>query len=254
MRVLLFLFSFCFAGLHLSAVPEALPQQAIEQQEEAAGPVPLNFDKEKISSYKEDPDFDYTEKIKEDSWWTNFKRWLGMQWSKLMQWLFGDFEVSPILAFFLKALPYILLALLLGLVVYLFSKFNAAAYFSKSQEKPQIILDEDEKIIRKRDIKLLIENAISKGNYRLAVRYHFLYVLQQLTQRELIDYDSSKTDEDYLQELLQPELKEQFKKLNRIYDFVWYGHFTTGRDDFEKIRKDFQKMQFLISPSHEQKL
>ena len=75
-----------------------------------------------------------------------------------------------------------------------------------------------------------------------------------LPSRDLISYDSSKTDEDYLEELLQPDLKTQFKKLNRIYDFVWYGHFDTGPDDFEKIRKDFQKMQFLISPSHEQNL
>ncbi|MGB7784954.1 MAG: DUF4129 domain-containing protein [Salinimicrobium sp.] len=253
MRVFLFLISFLCAGFITSAAPEGFPLQ-VAAQEEVSAPVPLKFDKEKISSYKEDPAFDYTEKIKQDNWWSRFKRWVGLQWSKFLQWLFGDFEAPPLLILFLKILPYLLLALLLGLVVYLFSRFNAAAYFSSPQEKPKLILDEDEKIIRKRDIKVLIESAISRGNFRLAVRYHFLYMLQQLTQRDLISYDSSKTDEDYLEELLQPELKNQFQKLNRIYDFVWYGHFDTGREDFEKIRKDFQKMQFLISPSYEQNL
>ena len=254
MRITFFLFSFFCGCLALSAAPEFPVQQAQQKEQTSAAPVPLKFDKEKISSYKEDPDFDYSEKIRKENWWTRFKQWVAMQWNRLMRWIFGDFEASPLLAFFLKLLPYLLLALLLGLVIYLFSKFNPASYFTGQQKKPEILLDEDEKIIRKRDIKVLIENAISKGNYRLAVRYHFLYMLQQLTRHELITYDSSKSDDEYLQELLQPDLKAQFKKLNRIYDFVWYGHFETRPGDFEKIRKDFQKMQFLINPSHEQKL
>lgn len=254
MRTIFYLFSFFCGFLAVSASPEAAVQQPQQQKQSSAAPVPLKFDKEKIASYKTNPDFDYTEKIQQESWWTNFKNWVALQWSRLLRWIFGDLDASPLLAFFLKLLPYILLALLLGLLLYLFSKMSPAWYFRSSHDTPKIILDEDEKIIRKRDIKQLIESAISRGNYRLAVRYHFLYILQQLTQRDLINYDSSKTDEDYLQELLQPELKEQFKKLNRIYDFVWYGHFDTKPEDFERIRKDFQKMHFLISPSHEQKL
>lgn len=246
MRVFLFLFVFLSSEPHFAAAPEILPQQEVEQKE-ASTPVPLKFDKEKISSYKKDPVFDYTEKVKQENWWTKFKDWMRLQWSRLMRWLFGDLKVSPFLASLLKMLPYLLVALLLGAIVYLFSRLNASEYFRKHPRKSEISLDEDEKIIRKRDIKVLIENAISRGNFRLAVRYHFLYMLQQLTYKELIVYDSSKTDEDYIQELLRPELKQQFQKLNRIYDFVWYGHFDTGREDFEKIRKDFQKMQFLIN-------
>ena len=254
MKIFFFLVVVCCCCAEVSAAPEFIPQQEQGPQQTSAAPVPLKFDKEKIASYKENPEFDYTEKIKKENWWTRFKQWVALQWSRIIKWLFGDFKASPVLAFFLKMLPYLLLALLLGLVIYFFSKLDPGSYFSNSGEKPGVILDEDEKIIRKRDIKLLIENAISKGNYRLAVRYHFLYMLQQLTQRNLIEYDSSKTDEDYLKELLQPELKVQFQKLNRIYDFVWYGRFETGPENFEKIRKDFQKMQFLITPSHEQKL
>ena len=251
MRFLLFFLILFSCSPAFSAAPEIV---FFQKEQVSSTPVPLKFDKDKISSYKKDPNFDYTERIEKENWWTRFKRWAGIQWQRLMERLFGGFEASPILLLFLKALPYILLALLLGLIIYLFSKLLPASYFYGNEEGPKIILNEDEKIIRKKDIKLLIENAISKGNYRLAVRYHFLYMLQQLTHRGLIDYDSSKTDEDYLQELLQPEIQEQFKKLNRIYDFVWYGRFETGSENFEKIRKDFQKMQFLISPSHEQKL
>ena len=251
MKPLLFFILFIFCSSAVLAAPEVVQ---LQEEQEAAGPVPLDFDQEKIHSYKQDPDFDYTEKIESENWWTRFKRWVALQWQNFMERLFGDFEAPPFLAFLFRALPYLLITLLLGLIIYLFWKLNPASYFSGHRTKPAVFLDEDEKIIRKRDIKVLIENAIAKGNYRLAVRYHFLYMLQQLTQRNFISYDSSKTDEDYLQELLQPELREQFRKLNRIYDFVWYGRFETGPENFEKIRKDFQKMQTLISPSYEQKL
>lgn len=224
------------------------PQEgSLSENEEKAVPVPLDFDEEKVASFKEDPSFDYSQKIQEENWWTSFKRYISMQWEKLMNWLLGDFEAPIAVAFFLEMLPYILLLLLLSFITYLFIRLYPAVSPLSSGKNPELILDEDEKIIRFKDIPDLIKKALSRGNYRLAVRYQFLYVLQQLADRDIVEYDSSKTDEEYLSEIQDPSVKKQFQKLNRIYDFVWYGNFSTNLQNYERIERDFERMQSMIS-------
>lgn len=216
--------------------------------------VPLDFSEETLERFRQDPDFDYTEATAEDNWWTKFKRYIRLQWNRFINWLFGDYEAPLLLAIFLDILPYLLLGLLLVFLLYLFAKINPGNYFFGDPAKPEIHFDEEEKIIRTRDIKKLIEKAVSKENYRLAVRYHFLYVLQQLSRQELVIYDSAKTDEEYVQEIDDPALKARFKRVNRIYDFVWYGNFETTAENYLKIKNEFEKVELLIQPQHEQSL
>lgn len=215
---------------------------------------PLDFSEETLDRFKQDPDFDYSEATAEDNWWTKFKRYISLQWNRFLNWLFGDYEAPLLLKIFLDILPYLLLGLLLILILYLFGKLNPGNYFFGTPAKPEVNFDEEENIIRNRDIKKLIEKAILKENYRLAVRYHFLYVLQQLSRQELVIYDSAKTDEEYVQEIEEPALKTQFKRINRIYDFVWYGNFETTAENYLKIKKEFEKAEQLIQPQHEQSL
>lgn len=216
--------------------------------------VPLDFSEETLEKFKQDPGFDYTEATAEDNWWTKFKRYIRLQWNRFMNWLFGDYEAPLLLAIFLDILPYLLLGLLLVFLLYLIAKINPGSYFFGDPAKAEIHFDEEEKIIRTRDIKKLIEKALSKENYRLAVRYHFLYVLQQLSRQELVIYDSAKTDEEYVQEIEDPALKVQFKRVNRIYDFVWYGNFETTAENYLKIKNEFEKVELLIRPQYEQSL
>lgn len=218
------------------------------------GLTPLDFSEETIEKFKQNPDFDYTEAVAEDNWWSKFKRYIRLQWGRFLDWLFGDYEAPLLLAILLDILPYLLLGLLLVFLLYLFAKINPGNYLFGTSSTPEVSFDEEEKIIRTRDIKKLIEKAVAKENYRLAVRYHFLYVLQQLSRQELVIYDSAKTDEEYVQEIQDPELKIQFKKVNRIYDFVWYGNFATTAENYRKITKGFEKVELLIQPQHEQSL
>ena len=229
------------------------PLTVVEDSTEATNhytqtaPKPLEFDEEKMDSLKQDPDLDYTEKIEKENWWTTFKRYLSLQWQRLMEWLFGDFDAPVALKYFLQVLPYLLLGLILYFIVYLFLKLNPAAPDLNFGKAPDLLLDEDEKIIRSRDIPGLIQKALAKNNYRLAIRYQFLFVLQQLSEKDLVIYDAAKTDEEYLAEIKDGQLKDQFKKVNRIYDFIWYGNFQTDQQNYLKIERDFQKIKSLLS-------
>lgn len=214
--------------------------------ENVGSPKPLEFQEEKLKKFREDPAFDYSEKVKEDNWWSKFKRFLFLQWKKILEWLFGDLNVSPVLAIIFKALPYLILIAFLVFVIYMFTKINPGASLLGAPKKGKIDLDEEENIIKYEDIQALIAEAVAINDFNLAVRYHFLFILQQLSQSGIINYDSSKTDEEYFYEIGNEELKPVYKKLNRIYDFVWYGKFDTGEEVYLKIKNEFSKMETLI--------
>ncbi|WP_037324619.1 DUF4129 domain-containing protein [Salinimicrobium terrae] len=245
-----FFFFFYFAfGLSDSARVLVMPIQTAEEEL-----VPLDFSEETIEEFKQDPDYDYSEATVDDSWWTKFKRYLRLQWQRSLNWMFGDYEAPLLLAIFLDILPYLLIGLLLALILYLFGKMNPGNHLFGTPSRAELHFNEEEKIIKTSDIKKLIEKAVAAEDYRLAVRYHFLYILQQLSRQELVIYDAAKTDEEYVQEIKDPELQNRFKRLNRIYDFVWYGNFTTTASDYEKIKNEFVKTEELIQPQHEQSL
>lgn len=244
-----FLFFLLNLSLAASAGTIEIPLQSAE--EELA---PLDFSEETIEKFKQNPDFDYSELNADDHWWTKFKRYLKLQWQRFLNWAFGEYEAPLLLAILLDILPYLLIGLLLALILYLFGKINPGNAIFGTPSEGELHSSEEEKIIKTRDIMKLIEKAVTAGNYRLAIRYHFLYLLQQLSKRELVAYDPSKTDEEYVKEIQDPELQTRFRKLSRIYDFVWYGNFDTNTGDYQKVKKEFLNAENLIPGEHEQSL
>lgn len=253
------LFIFLFISLHSFSFPEAVQDstendQVEIQTETATSPSPLQFDREKLASYKEQPEFDYTEEVAQENWWTKFKRYLQLQWQKFLNWLFGDHEPGNFVLFLLEILPYLILAGILGFAVWLFIKLNPGGSFLSDPKAGSVFLNEEEEIVQSRDIKKLIDEAVAAENYRLAVRYQYLFILQQLSQAGYIDYQFPKTDEEYLAEIEKEPLRIQFQKITRIYDFIWYGSFEVTAENYPKAKKEFEKMQQLIKKGNEQNL
>ncbi len=68
------------------------------------------------------------------------------------------------------------------------------------------------------------EFSISK-DYRTAVRYLYLSSLLILDERELLRYDRTKTNREYLQSVAQsPNLGSLLREVIDVFDRVWYGH------------------------------
>lgn len=227
--------------------------QDVQQDSIGEQPVvfPLDFRTEKLENLRQDPAFDYSESPEEENWWTRFKQYINLQWKKLINWLFGDVEATGFLLFLLEAIPYLILLAVLGFLAYLFAKLNPAASMFSATQEGEMMFAKEEDIIQFQNIPALIEQAVASADYRLAVRYHFLYLLQQLSKRGVITYDKTKTDEDYLHEIKE-ELKPGFQKLSRIYDYIWYGKFETGEETYYQIAKEFRQMENAIGLSHEQ--
>ena len=85
----------------------------------------------------------------------------------------------------------------------------------------------------------LLQNASMNKDSRLVVRYSYMYLLQLLQQKQLINYRLSKTNYDYFFEIREPELKQYFKLLSRQYEWVWYGNYELIPEKLEQFNNTF---------------
>ena len=116
------------------------------------------------------------------------------------------------------------------------------------KKNPNVVtLSEDEHIIKNEDIQELIKKALANENYRLAIRYYYLYILQLLSERELIDWQQQKTNDDYMVELSDSSFKNDFGKATLLYDYVWYGEFELNHERYQKAELVFASLKKSIA-------
>lgn len=245
MRILLLLFWFTFNCFSQTEVAEDSLGSRQEERTETirAAPAPLQFDRDLIESLKQEPEFDYTEEVQQENWWTEFKRYVSHRWSQLMEWLFGNYKPGSVALFILEMIPYLIIAGIFIFFIWLFIRLNPGGAFLSEPQSGQVFLNEEEEIVQSKDIRKLIKDAISREDYRLAIRYYYLLVLQELSEKGVIEYQFPKTNEEYSAEIQQEPVKEQFRQITRIYDFIWYGSFEVTTESFRRAERDFLKMQ-----------
>lgn len=201
------------------------------------------IEKEDIQQFLDDEKFDYEVEKVDNSWWEDIKNWLYNFVRRFFEWIFGVDRAPAFLAVFLKALPYILLGLLLYLIIRFFLNVNSRALLQNKENANLVSLSEEERIIKTEDINALIQQAVADKNYRLAIRYSYLLVLRQLSEAEHIDWKPQKTNDDYLYELGSDTLKKGFSKATLIYDYIWYGEFHIEKEGYEQASNVFLDLQ-----------
>ena len=103
------------------------------------------------------------------------------------------------------------------------------------------VVGQGQRLIETQNIQELIDAALKAQNYRLAVRFYYLLLLQKLAQKDIIDWQVQKTNADYVYEIKNEVLRTDFTRLTRIYDFIWYGNFEVSQNAFSKAEQEFKK-------------
>jgi hypothetical protein len=88
-----------------------------------------------------------------------------------------------------------------------------------------------------------IDKAIKAGNYRLAVRLLFLRLLRGMSEKNIIQYTHDRTNLDYLLQVHHAPWYQQFFRITRNYEYVWYGQFDIDHAKFDTINKDFDSLE-----------
>lgn len=152
------------------------------------------------------------------------------------------FEVDAATLQLVKFLVYgIFILLALYLMVRLLVGQRTSSFFaSKGSRIAPLAFSEEE--ITAIDLDAHIQEALARHNYRLALRYTYLKSLRQLSQNNIIHWDPDKTNSDYLGEIQSDALKEPFKKISYLYDYVWYGEFPLEKKGFANAQRHFEQL------------
>jgi hypothetical protein len=248
MKFFLFLLSFICCNYSLFAEQDSTVSIPSVRYETGRDLKPVSFNSEKLKDYRKQKDFDYLKEVENDSWWTRFKKWLDMKYHQFMEWLFGEYTANSVLAFFLMLLPYLFLAAILGLIIWLFIRLNPGASLLGDTKEPEVYFNEEEEIIQSADISRLIEEAIANREYRLAIRYYYLRLLKNLDSQKIIKYEYQKTNAEYLDEIKEQDLKTSVKRIIRLYNFIWYGNFPVTDEDFNMVQNSFRSIETNLKP------
>jgi hypothetical protein len=109
----------------------------------------------------------------------------------------------------------------------------------------QIDFSEFEEDIHKINFDKLIEEATSKKDFRKAIRLHFLKLLKDLTDNNLITWQIDKTNNDYSIELANNKYSSKFKELALLYEYIWYGDFPLDETNFISTILKFKEFKII---------
>jgi hypothetical protein len=142
---------------------------------------------------------------------------------------------------FLKYIFYALAIGIIGYILFLIIKNTSI----KSSTKVTKSLDADAAApvedIKELEIDRLLREAMTAGNYRLAIRIYFLGLLKKLDEDGLIVWKKNKTNRDYLTELfIKARYYDEVQRLTLAYEEVWYGDHTFSTQTYEEIISSFK--------------
>lgn len=190
------------------------------------------FDKDSISSYKEQKEFQYDEIGQQQlSWWDKFWRWF---WALIGSLIQG--ATSNLIS------RYIFIGLGVALILYIVIKtIGAENIFRKKSKETILPYDVITKNIHEIDYEQELQRLVAERKFRLAVRLLYLRTLKKLSDAEIINWQPDKTNYNYLMEIDKPELRNDFSKLTLQFDYIWYGDFPIDEVKFKPINQSFNQ-------------
>ncbi len=183
-------------------------------------------------------DFSYDDSDKGPSWSERFSMWL----MRLLARIF-NFEATQrgleITSVIIKILYFLALAALIFFIVRAIMKKEGYWIFSKKQPNAEILSGDIETKLLETDFDALIKKAINDQNFNLATRYYYLKTLKVLSEKGIIEWDPDKTNSDYMYEIKDKELQNQFRYISYIYNYCWYGEFTLEPSAWQQAESGF---------------
>jgi hypothetical protein len=119
----------------------------------------------------------------------------------------------------------------------------------KLEKGPPIGLENIEENLPEADIPDFIRNALGVGNYKMAVRLHYLGLIQSLAKRSWISWERDKTDGDYLREMGGRPVFEAFRDATLVFERIWYGNRDLEEGAYRRIAAQFEELEQQIQKS-----
>ncbi|MFK7749282.1 MAG: DUF4129 domain-containing protein [Kordia sp.] len=238
-------FIFSIAGMFSSALwatntvtVDPSPVQQTPVKEDTSYKDPKQFDDDFKERYS-DSDYAYDSEATEKNWIARIIDWIE---TTVQDWFNLDTQEQA--SDVVKDIINIFYVLIVILVVFFIARAlmdgEGRWVFGKQSNRRMINYEDVETDIHVTDFDQLIEESITKTDYRLAIRYQYLNMLKQLSAAEIIAFDPEKTNFDYTYEITDDAVREQFQYTSYLYDYVWYGEFDIDKSQYEQAKESFR--------------
>jgi hypothetical protein len=140
-----------------------------------------------------------------------------------------------------KATPVIFYLVVFSTCAYILIRYlrGEAESAWQSDKENSLLFTEEGSQLSSTDLAALLQEEISAGNYNKAVRILFLQTIQQLALQGFISLHQEKTNSDFIHEITDSGIRDQFRELTRIYEFLWYGNQAVDQSYFDRIASQF---------------
>lgn len=140
-----------------------------------------------------------------------------------------------------NAFKFLLWVLVIGAVLFLIYRlFLSEKGLFVAPLRNKKITTEEEEITDTDVLAQKIKEAEKNGNYRLAVRYHYLQALAALANRNMLLLSPDKTNFQYLRELGNKPVRNEFARITLHYEYAWYGNFEINSSMYMNIQSAFE--------------
>ena len=161
----------------------------------------------------------------------------------------GDAETTVEWPQFLKVLVLLVAIAIIALILQ--RLLSGESLFGPKNKKIgqglKIDLEHIEANLPDADIPDFIREALQAGDYKMAVRLHYLGLIQLLARKEWIDWKRDKTNGDYLLETSSRPVFEDFRKATLVFERIWYGDRRLGARAYQEIAGDFAALERTIT-------
>jgi hypothetical protein len=156
---------------------------------------------------------------------------------KALQWLFNGISGRAWLLYVIGGL--VMIGILLLILRFLNVPFSGLFTFSRGSSVEGLEMMHPAEGLSRDEMDKMFQMYRNNGAYREAVRILYLMYLKNLHINGSINLRINKTNRDYARELKDDTASKNFKKLSRLYNFVWFGQFNIAHHEYVQIEKEF---------------
>lgn len=190
------------------------------------------FSETKLEEFRADKDFQYDNvTYRQITIWDKVRYYF----YQMLKFLFGKEGAAPVIR-------YVFLVAVILFVVLQLTGAKVQWFLGKGKQATKGIVSIPDEDISNIDLQELADKALSEGNLRLCIRYHYLHLLKVLDEKAHISWHKDKTNRDYLTEIKEPEIRKQFRQQTFVFDYVWYGNFKLSDEQFAWVNSGFQQL------------
>jgi hypothetical protein len=129
---------------------------------------------------------------------------------------------------------------------YLLAKENSFSWVTRKSERTVSENGEPPKNADM-DFEFLIRKFQEEGNYRMAVRYMYLRLIQTVMKNQETAIRNSFTNGEIIRALGSHPQALEFRRLFTAYEYIFYGSYIPERELFDLLKIKFENLQQNLS-------